>query len=118
MMSNPEELAMVVKAIKSGLGGCVEWHEREVDRIEVEMLRHGLTLPVIRKSLVQHVRNGGEVFQVKEERERRKDRRDYYYKTFVPMPDLFPKGLFVEMEIVNTDPEFPEIRILNAHEQQ
>jgi hypothetical protein len=116
-MSNPAELALVEKALKSGLGGCVEWDEHEVDRIEEELSRYNLTLRAVRKALVQHVRNGGDVFQVKEERERRKDRRDYYYKSIVPMPDLFLKGLFVEMEIINTDSDVPEIRILNAHEQ-
>ena len=27
-MGDPDELALVVKAIKSGLGGCIEWHPK------------------------------------------------------------------------------------------
>lgn len=107
-----------MKAIKSGLGGCVEWDEYEVDRIDEELARHGLTSPSVRKDLIQYIRNGGDVIQVKEERERWKDRRDFWYKVIVPMPALFSKGLFVEMELVNTDPDLPEIRLVNAHEQR
>ncbi len=34
------------------------------------------------------------------------------------MPKLFKKGLFVEMELLKDDPEFPEVGLLNAHEQK
>ncbi len=54
----------------------------------------------------------------KEEREIWKDRRDYWYKIIVPMPDLFSKGLFVEIELRDADPELPEIKLVNAHEQE
>ena len=42
----------------------------------------------------------------------------YYYKAIIPVPGIFKKGLFVELELANTDPDYPEVRMVNAHEQQ
>ena len=117
-MDNPDELALVVKALQSGLGGCVEWHPHEHDRIRREMKKHRLTPEGIRRETIQFVQNGGQVQQVKEERETWKDERDYYYKVIIPMPGVFKKGLFVEMQLSNSDSEYPEVLLLNAHEQQ
>ena len=116
-MSNQEELDLVMTAIKSGLGGCVEWEPKAADKVEVELARHNLTLADVRKALIQHVRNDGEVKQIKEVREPWKDRRDYWYKVIVPMPDVFSNGLFVELELYNSDAEYPEVYMVNAHEQ-
>lgn len=116
-MSNPVELELAIKAIKSGIDGCVEWDNDEVDRIEKELLGYGLDLRVVRKTLIEHVRNGGKVVQKDEIRAEKKERRHFWYRIIVPMPQ-FRKGLFVEVELTNTDPELPEIRILNAHEQR
>jgi hypothetical protein len=33
------------------------------------------------------------------------------------MPALFAKGLFVEMDLFDDDEDFPEARLVNAHEQ-
>ena len=72
---------------------------------------------IVRTDVIQHVRNGGEVHQHKEDRERWKDRRDYWYHVVIPVP-AFAKGLFVELELRNSDAEFPEIGLVNAHEQR
>jgi hypothetical protein len=115
-MSNPDELALVVKAIKSGLGGCVEWDDTVIDRLTNDLARYRLKLHDVRTKLIQHVRNGGEVFQKEEDRETWKDRRDYWYYVIVPTP-VFPKGLFVELELRNSDPDYPEVNLVNAHEE-
>ena len=117
-MSNPADLALVVKAVHSGLGGCVEWDVKVTARLKPELALHELTIRMVRSEVIQHVQSGGEVFQVKETREGWKDRRDYWYKVIVPMPAIFTKGLFVELELVNSDPDFPEVSLVNAHEQQ
>ncbi len=117
-MSNPGELELVRKALISGLGGCVEWNAKVMDRIAGDLARHGLKLRDVRRELIQYVRDGGVVFQVKEVRTLWVDRREYWYKSIVPMPILFKKGLFVEMELLNADPELPEVELLNAHEQK
>jgi hypothetical protein len=43
-MSNPVELALVEKALKSGLGGCVEWHPKSEAQVRRSMALFGLTL--------------------------------------------------------------------------
>jgi len=115
-MSNPTELALVRKALTLGLGGCVEWNIEVVDRLEEELARHGLKLYGVRKDVIQYVRNGGRVAQHEEDREPWKDRRDYWYHVIVPTPVL-AKGLFVELELRNSDPDLPEVYLVNAHEE-
>jgi hypothetical protein len=117
-MSNPTELALVQKALILGLGGCVEWDVQVVDRVKAVLARHRLTLDAVQEAVIEHARNGGDVVQVKEVREPWKDRREYWYKAIVPMPGLFKKGLFVEMELIDADTDLPEIALVNAHEQQ
>lgn len=116
-MGDPDELALVRKALMLGIGGCVDWDVWAADRVEPELARHGLTLEVVAKSVIQHARSGGDVVQVKETRDPWKDRRDYWHKVIVPMPRLFTKGLFVEIELRDSDPELPEAILVNAHEQ-
>src|SRR5690242_12979442 len=93
-MSNQSDLDLVRKAIESGLGGCVEWDDRVVDRVSVELARYGLKVLEVRRELIEHVRNGGDVIQVKEVRTAWLEHREYWYKVIVPMPKLFKKGLF------------------------
>ncbi len=67
-MKNPEELALVVKAIASGLGGCVEWDDTVIERLANDLARYRLKLHDVRIKLIQHVSKGGEVFQETEDR--------------------------------------------------
>lgn len=117
-MGDPGELALVMKALKSGLDGCVEWHHEVVDRVRQELLALGLTPIGIKAALIAFARNGGAIRQVREQRNEWKDRRDYYYKAIVPMPAIFKRGLFVELELVNADEDYPEVLLVNAHEQK
>src|SRR6266852_4092874 len=115
-MSDPAELDLVVKAIKSGLDGCVEWDVKVVNRLRQQLAPFSLKLIDIRSDLIRHVRAGGEVVQHKEDREEWKDRRDFWYHVVVPTP-LFRKGLFVKLELRNSDPELPEVNLVQAHEE-
>ena len=117
-MGDPDELALVVKALNSGLGGCVEWHHEVVERIRREMLAVRLSPPGIRAALVAYVQGGGTIRQVREQRGDWKDRREFYYKAILPVPEVFKKGLFVEMELLDPDPDLPEVMLVNAHEQK
>jgi hypothetical protein len=98
------------------MGGCVEWHPREADRVRTEMRRHRLTPEGILVRTIMHVRNGGVVEQRAENRPNWKHEREYYYRVVLPMPDLFPKGLFVEILLHDSDPDLPEALLVNAHE--
>jgi hypothetical protein len=117
-MEAPDELALVVKALTTGLDGCVEWDDAVIDRIRHEMLPLELTPEIIKAAAIEFAQGGGAIRQVREQRPQWKNRRDYYYKIIIPMLKLFKKGLFVEMEIANSDNEYPEIRLVNAHEQK
>jgi hypothetical protein len=117
-MSNPAELALVEKALTSRVDGCVLWHPKQAALVRRAMKLLGLTPEFIQEEVIRHVQGGGRVRQVKESREKWKDERDYYYKVIVPMPDLFAKGLFVEMELLDDDLDLPEVRLVNAHEQK
>jgi hypothetical protein len=111
-------LELVEKALNDGLGGCVEWAIKEVDRVASQVKRYGLTTAGIRKLAIEHVRNGGKVHQVKEERSDWKIAREYWYKVIIPMQDLFPNGLFVEIVLdEKDDPDLPVVLLVNAHEQ-
>lgn len=76
----------------------------------------GLTPEGILEDVINYVTDeGGKIRQVKEKRPEY-SHRDYWYKVIVPYPDLFRKGLFVEMELFDPDPDCPVVHLLNAHE--
>ena len=115
-MSDSAELALVMKAILSGISGCFEWHEGERARLNrTRSLLEGLTLAYIKQRVTEFVSTGGEVQQVQERRPEY-GHRAYYYKAIIPEPD-FPNGIFVEMELTDDDPELPCVTLLNAHPQ-
>jgi len=114
-MSNPKELALVVKAVKCGITGCCEWDDHESLRIRGDTNLQGLTPEYIRSLLIQFVQDGGIIKQVRERRAQYRH-RDYYYKAIVAEPG-FKFGLFVEMELTDPDADLPCVTILNAHHQ-
>jgi hypothetical protein len=116
-MSNPAEKGIVEKALTSGVGGCVEWHPKEAQRVRKELAIYRLTPEGILKETIKFVQGGGNVHQVKETRSER-SHREYYYKVIMPIPGLFRNGLFVEMELEDPDPDVPTVTLLDAHEQK
>lgn len=104
--------------MSDGLGNCVNWELRAVDRLSRDPVLQGYTLHFIRKEIISHVRNhgGAAVNQVKETRANWADRYSYYYKIILKL-DGFKHGLFVEMRLVDDDPEFPAVVLVNAHAQ-
>jgi hypothetical protein len=56
------------------------------------------------------------VLQRLEEREPWRSQYEHYYMVVVPHQAL-AKGLFVEMILVDDDPELPVVHIVNAHAQ-
>src|SRR4051794_40129372 len=114
-MSKPEELALVEKAIRSKLGGCCEWHAKSASRGRSETNLQGLTPEHIRKRRIEFVEEGGSVSQVPERRPEYQH-REFYYKVIVTEPG-FKRGIFVELELTDDDPDVPAVTILNAHAQ-
>jgi hypothetical protein len=117
-MGDPAELALVEKALTCGVVGCVEWVPKEAERVRSDRYLQGLTPEEIQGKVIDYVTNqNGEIRQVKETRSNR-SYRNYYYKVILPYPDLFRKGLFVEMELFDPDTELPVVHLVNAHEQK
>jgi hypothetical protein len=76
-----------------------------------ELTPHGFKLRVIREHVIEYVRKCSEIIQHKEHREGWNDRSDYWYHVIIPTP-VFPKGLFVEKVLRNSDPELPEVKFI------
>jgi hypothetical protein len=112
-MEDPAEHALVVKALIDGLGGCVEWNEKEA-KLVIE--QYSLNPAFIRRETIRYVRaRGGTV--VEQRKELRPHWQDYRYYYMVILPfDGFRDGLFVEMRLTDDeDPEFPEVTFVRAH---
>lgn len=114
-MADPRERALVVKALQKGLGGGVEWDRRAAERVISD---NAFSPKDVRRRLIEHVRRHGEnsVKQRGEGRERWRDEFDYVYEVIVPYEGL-KHGLYVEMRLVDDDPDEPVVVIVNAHRQ-
>lgn len=110
---------LVVQALSCALSNCVEWiNDKEANRVRTDPVNQGLRPGEIIRLLREYVRDGDPscIEQIREQREGWSDRRDYWYKVIVPV-DGFPNGLFVELELLDDDPDVPVVVLLNAHPQ-
>lgn len=115
---DPAELALVRNAVALGrrFRGYCEWEEAAARRVRERPPLQGLTPEGIKSLLCDFVVvEGGELSQVLENREDRQDYR-FYYKAIIPVAGL-GRGLFVEMRLIDDDPNDPAVSIVNAHEQ-
>ena len=121
-MDGPEEHALVVKALTCGLSNCVLWKDdRTSQRIRRDPALRNLTPDGIKRATIAFVKGGGQVKQVVENRPEYKGQFDFYYKVILPVenfPDDFPNGLFIEMVLIDEDPDCPCVALVNAHPQQ
>src|SRR5581483_11891265 len=107
-------VALVRHAILSGLSNCLEWiNEKTASRVRNDPGNRGLTPEGIRELVIEHVAAGGVIEGRREEREPWKDRREWWFFVVVPVADL-PRGLFVEMELTDDDPDVPVVSLVNA----
>jgi hypothetical protein len=118
-MDHPEEHALVVKALRDGLGGGVNWDAKAVRLLFDDSDLQGITPKAVRDGLIAYVRaHGGSVVKQKREtREGHRDRYDYVYFTILPF-EGFRHGLFIEMRLTDgDDPEFPVVTIVRVHRE-
>lgn len=120
-MSAPEdaeELSLVRRAIcesRRFTSGYCEWKESSARRIREHPPLVGLTPEAIKSLLVEHiVDRGGEIVQVREEREEYRDKFAFYYKSLVPVEGS-SQLLFVEFVLRDDDPDDPAVLLVNAH---
>jgi hypothetical protein len=110
-------IALVRLAASSGLSNCFDWIDSEVAlRVSGDPANQGFTAITIRQLAQAWIVGGGEIREWVENRENWIHRREFWYSITVNI-DGFPRGEFVEMELVDNDPEFPVVALLNAHPQ-
>jgi hypothetical protein len=117
-MQDPDELALVIKAITSGLSNRLFWkNDATENRIRNDRELRGLTPRGIKRELIRFVTADGLVEQVAETREIYRDEHLFYYKVIIDISGL-PSPLFVEMVLHDPDPDVPMVCIVNAHLQR
>lgn len=122
-MDDPQEHALVVKAFdlsygpRGYVGGYVEW-DSDQEMIAARQAAadlNGLTPRAIRRMTIDFVRGGGQIDQRAETRENHLDFAFYY--RIILTAQGFPCGIFVELRLVDDDPEGPVVHIVSAHRQ-
>jgi hypothetical protein len=121
LMSDADrELALVVKALQSRVGGCVEWiDDRAARRVREDRNNLGLTPEYIKQQVIDHVcAEGASAIEQRPETRPEYGHRRYWYRVLLP-EEGFPRGLFVELELTDDrDEDFPVVSLLNAHPQR
>ena len=121
-MVDPSELHLVAEAFKLACGsrgyvtGYVEWDENaaRVSRGKLARL-DGLSPEFVREPVIDFVEDGGVISQHEETREDWKSFR-FYYKVILMVPGV-RRGVFVELRLIDDDPENPAVLIVSAHAQ-
>jgi hypothetical protein len=116
---------LVHHAIAAGIFGQIQWDDRADERARTAPELQGLTPEGIRRLLHDFVCSGGRLDERREARpewlQANADRpayyREFWYRAMVPIPDVFPKGLFVEVRLFDDDSTDPWVEIVNAHPQ-
>ena len=116
---------LVHQAIAAGTFGQIQWNDSADERARSDPDLQGLTPEGIRLLLHDFVGGGGRLDERREGRpdwlQANADRpayyREWWYRGVVLVPDLFPKGLFVEVRLFDDDPQDPWVEIVNAHPQ-
>lgn len=106
---------LVRAAILSKYTGDCEWvDERTAQRIRRDPANRNLPPEAIKQLLQDWVRANNPIYCKVEDRENWKNKRDFVYWVVIDHPS-FDRGLFVELELADPDPNDPRVVILNAH---
>ena len=94
----------------------MEWDENaaRVSRGKLARL-DGLSPEFVREAIIDFVEDGGVISQHEETREDWKSFR-FYYKIILMVPGV-RRGVFVELRLIDDDPENPAVLIVIAHAQ-
>ena len=89
--------------------------DRTMRRVEAEGLGDtGLTAAAVKKMTIDHVNQGGNIYQTEEKRSEYRQIHPFWYTILVTVNDI-EKSLFVEAILHDDDPEFPVVLLVNAH---
>lgn len=116
-MDDAEKLDLVHKAICSGILGHIQWKDSAAHRVRNDGDLCGLSPEGIRALLREFVMTNSGVLEArKETRPEYVDEFPFWYRVIVDVPDL-PRGLFLEILLVDDDPDEPWVEIVSAHLQ-
>ncbi len=118
-MLNRSRLDLVHKAIGAGIFGNIEWKPESYARVRADAEMQGYTPEAVRLLLRQHVL-AGNLLSIRQETREERCAEDpdnpYWYRAIIPVSE-FPKGLFVEVVLIDYDESEPFVMIVNAHPQ-
>jgi hypothetical protein len=96
----------------------VEWiDDKAMIRVRYEFAATGLSPRKLEELLIEFAKQGGKIDERKETRPEWKARRDFWYRAVIPM-EGFPRGIFIEIELRDDDPDVPMVSLVNAHPQR
>jgi hypothetical protein len=114
-MGDPDRLELVRCAFCSPLSTSVYWKDdRTRNRIARLAELQGWRPEAIRREAIAFVRRGGRIEERTERRPEHAADYDFWYRLLIPLDGL-PRPLFLEAVLVDDDPEFPEVALVNAH---
>lgn len=119
-MPTAPRLDLVHKAITAGMYGNIEFKESAYRQLRDDSEMQGFTPQGIRALLRDHVR-AGNVLDIRSETRTEKLAEDpddpYWYRAVLPVP-AFPKGLFLEIKLIDADEVEPFVQIVSVHQQR
>jgi hypothetical protein len=114
------QLDLVHQAVRSGVLGQIQWKDAAARLVRDDPDLEGLTPEGIRALLRLLVLDGHSLTVRQETRpEYLEENPDdpFWYRALIPVPGL-PRGLFVEVKLVDDDPADPWVEIVSAHRQR
>ena len=116
-MAGSPQLDLVHKAIRSGIFGQIQWKDAAARLARADPVLSAFPPPRIRELLRQFVLTGG-TLTVREETRAEYLAADpddpYWYRALVPLPGQ-PERLFLEVKLIDDDPNEPWVEIVSAH---
>jgi hypothetical protein len=120
-MSVAARLELVHKAICAGYRGQIEWKDSCLKRFRGDPEIKGFTEKGVKELLWDFVRN--QKCQLRQHQETDPEWLDenpddpWWYYAVIPT-DIFPKGLFVKVKLIEDDDEDPWVQIISVHEER
>jgi hypothetical protein len=118
-MADSTQLDLVHKAIRSGIYGQIQWKDSASRLVRDDPDLEGLTPQGIRALLRQFVLAGNSLTTRQETRAEflEEDPDDpFWYRAIFPISGVAWE-LFIEVKLVDDDPEEPWVEIVSAHRQ-
>lgn len=107
---------IVRKAAASNFRPDFDWVDEKQEKLAFE--RTSLMPYEIRELAREWILAGNKISCVPETGYLYRDRRHFHYDIVIQNVAGFPRGLYVEMEICNLDPNEPAVNLLSSHESR